>query len=215
MTNELILEHSNLIYSVAKKFESYKNRDDLFQVGCLGLILAYKNYDPKLNAKFTTYAYPYILGEMCKLVREDKGIKISRNVIKLKNSIEKAKNYLAQKLERNPSIEEISEFLNISKEEINYALKTINILSSIDEPISSDGKEINLYDITPDSSLDMDTLITLKEELLNLDQDSKNLLLYSFEGLTQQQIADIFNMNQVQISRNLTKIKTKIKKNIA
>ena len=72
---EIILENQNLIYSITKYFENYKSKEDLFQAGCIGMILAYKNYDDTMNVKFTTYAYPYILGEMRKLIREDKGIK--------------------------------------------------------------------------------------------------------------------------------------------
>ena len=75
---ELILENKNLIYSITKYFEKYANKEDLFQAGCIGMIMAYKNYDSTINVKFTTYAYPYILGEMKKLVREDKSIKINR-----------------------------------------------------------------------------------------------------------------------------------------
>ena len=72
----IIRENEKLIYSISNYFKNYKSREDLYQAGCLGLIEAYKRYNPKMNAKFTTYAYPYILGEMRKLVREDKGIKI-------------------------------------------------------------------------------------------------------------------------------------------
>ena len=84
---QLILENQNLIYSITKYFEKYANKEDLFQAGCMGMIMAYKNYNPDMNVKFTTYAYPYILGEMKKLVREDKSIKISRNIqlLNLKN----------------------------------------------------------------------------------------------------------------------------------
>lgn len=216
MTNELIMEYSNFIYGIAKNFTNYKNKEDLFQVGCLGLVMAYRKYKPEENTKFTTYAYPYILGEMCKLIREDKGIKISRNITRLKNNIEKANNYLSQKLLRQPTNKEISDFLEIPEEEINQALRTINILQSIDEPISEDGKSINLYDVTPDRKLDMDTLIALREELNNLDEESKKILMYSIDtDLSQAEIGNMFNMNQVQVSRTLTKIKNNIRSKVA
>ena len=76
MTNEQIEEYSNLIHSLTHYFEGYKSKEDLYQVGIIGLITAYQKFDPTLNVKFSTYAYPYILGEMKKLVREDKSIKI-------------------------------------------------------------------------------------------------------------------------------------------
>ena len=74
----LIKENEKLIYSISNYFKNYNSKEDLYQAGCLGLIEAYKRYNPEMNAKFTTYAYPYILGEMRKQVREDKGVKISR-----------------------------------------------------------------------------------------------------------------------------------------
>ena len=74
---KLTIDNERLIYSIANYFKNYSNKEDLYQVGRLGLITAYKKYNPNMNCKFTTYAYPYILGEMRRLVREDKGIKIS------------------------------------------------------------------------------------------------------------------------------------------
>ena len=76
--NNLIIENQNMIYKITHYFEKYASKEDLFQVGCIGLIKAYKKYDESYGAKFTTYAYPYILGEIRKYVREDKGLKISR-----------------------------------------------------------------------------------------------------------------------------------------
>ena len=86
----LIMNNERLIYSIANYFKNYQSKEDLYQAGCLGLITAYKKYDPNMHCKFTTYAYPYILGEMRKLVREDKGLKISREITKLNLKIEKA-----------------------------------------------------------------------------------------------------------------------------
>ena len=107
---EIILENKNLIYSITRYFEKYANKEDLFQAGCIGMIMAYNHYDESMNVKFTTYAYPYILGEMKKLVREDKSIKISRNIQMLNLKIEKARVILTQKLMREPSINELSDF---------------------------------------------------------------------------------------------------------
>ena len=78
--NEIIINNKNLVYSIANYFRNYKSKEDLYQAGFLGLIEAYKNYKNDKGTKFTTYAYSYIFGEMKKLVREDKGIKISREI---------------------------------------------------------------------------------------------------------------------------------------
>ena len=215
MTNEFILEYSSYVYGIAKNFEGYKNKEDLIQAGFLGLIKAKLLYKEDANTKFTTYAFTSILGEMCKLVREDKGIKLSRDLVKLKNAIEKAKNYLSQKYLRQPTSEEIAEFLELPVSRINQALKTVNMLQSIDEPICEDGKEMNFYDIIPSKQLDVETLVSLKEALNSLDENSKQILMYSIEqGMSQQEIANIANINQVQVSRTLTKIKTNLKDKI-
>ena len=112
----LILEHEKLIYSIMKYFSYYPNKDDLFQVGCVGLIEAYYRFRDDFHTKFSTYAYSYILGEMKKLVREDRGIKVSRMTHSLHLKIEKASVLLSQKLMREPTIPEIAAFLEIEEE---------------------------------------------------------------------------------------------------
>ena len=107
--DELIKEYESLIWAVTKKFPYYQNKEDLFQVGCIGLMESYKNYDPSMGTKFSSYAYFYILGEMRKLVREDKSIKISREITKLSLKIEKFNVLLTQKLGRFPTTREIAE----------------------------------------------------------------------------------------------------------
>jgi RNA polymerase sigma factor (sigma-70 family) len=213
MTNEQIEYYSSYIYGIAKYFDGYKNKEDLYQAGCVGLIEAYQKYKNDGTTKFTTYAYPYILGEMCKLVREDKAIKISRNITRLKKSIDQTISILSQKLLRMPTNKEISEFLEVPLEEIEKALKTVNIIQSIDEAICEDGKELNLYDITPSKQMDIDSLLELKEILNNMDDKNKKILLYSLE-MNQTEIGQIFDMNQVQVSRRLTKIKNDIRNKV-
>ena len=216
MSNEEIDKYSNLIYSLTHYFEGYKNKEDLYQVGIIGLIEAYQKYDPNYNVKFSTYAYPYILGEMKKLVREDKGIKISRSITNLNNKIDKAKNILSQKLNREPSIYELSNFLEVSEEEIIEALKTINIMQSIDEPINSEGKEMTLHEVISDNSMDLDTLIALKQELNNLTPYERDIITKRYiEDLSQSEVAKILDITQVKVSREEAKIKRKIKQNMA
>ena len=215
MTNEQIEEYSNLIHSLTHYFEGYKSKEDLYQVGIIGLITAYQKFDPTLNVKFSTYAYPYILGEMKKLVREDKGIKISRNITKLNLQIEKTKIILSQKLMREPTINEISEFLEIPYNEIVEAIKTINVLQSIDEPINNDGKEMTLHEMIGNNDMDLNMLLALKEELNNLTPFEKELINKRYmEDLTQSEVAKIFGITQVEVSRKEAKIKQKIKYNL-
>ena len=147
MTN-LILENQNLIYSIAnrKEFDKYKNKEDLFQVGCIGMIKAYKNFDKTMNVKFTTYAYLFILGEMKKLVREDKLFKVPKNIQLLYLKIEKMKILLEQELLREPSICEIKEALEneydevFSYECIEDAINSTKQVYSLDEPLNNEGR---------------------------------------------------------------------------
>ena len=112
---QAIYDNQRLVYSISKYFKNYQNKDDLYQAGYLGIINACKNYNPNQGCKFSTYAYPYILGEMRKLVREDKGLKLSRQISKLNLMIEKAYILLSQKLMRNPSVSEIANYLEIDE----------------------------------------------------------------------------------------------------
>ena len=213
MTNELVMQYEQYVYGIAKKFDGYKNKEDLIQVGFLGLIMALRNYKNELNSKFTTYAYKYIYGEMCKLVREDKSIKVSRNIMKLKNSIEKARNILGQRLGRDPTTSELSNFLEIPINELEEAIKVSTNIQSIDSPINSDGKDINLYDVVPSKGLDIDTLVALRNTLSNLDENSRQMLNDSL-NMTEREVGEKFDMSQVQVSRTLKKIKQSVRQNM-
>lgn len=210
---ELILENKNLIYSITRYFEKYSNKEDLFQAGCIGMILAYKNYDASMNVKFTTYAYPYILGEMKKLVREDKSVKVSRNIQSLSLKIEKANILLTQKLMREPTIIELSDFLEIPISMIEEALNSNRPIYSIDEPLNNEGKEVTLQDtIGKIDNMNMDDLLLLKEELTKLDPFERDLISKRYmNDLTQQQTAKELGISQVQVSRGEQKILTKLK----
>lgn len=198
---ELILEYEKLIYAVMRYFKNYQSKEDLFQVGCIGLINAYNNYNPSTNVKFSTYAYSYILGEMKKLVREDKGIKISRNITKLYSQIEKANMYLTQKLMRTPTLTEISTFLEIDEYLLIEALNSTNILLDIDEiQINNNTNEYDLY---------------LKEELNKLNSEELDLINKRYNlDMTQSEIANTLGLSQVQVSRKEHKVLEKLKKQL-
>lgn len=207
-----ILEYEKLIYSIAKKFEGYKSKEDLYQAGYMGLLMALNNYKENRNTKFSTYAYKYIYGEMSKLVREDKLVKTSRSFNKLKNDIEKAKNILEQKLNREPSIDELSLFLEVSKEDIEYVLKFNNNYLSLESSFNQEN-DLSLLDVISNNEIDMDTLVSLKEALSKMDEKSIDILNYSM-NMTESEIAKMYNTNQVNISRTLKKIKQNIRTNM-
>ncbi len=214
--DQIILENQNLIYSITNYFSNYKNKEDLFQVGVIGIMKAYHNYDENFNIKFTTYAYTYILGEMKKYIREDKSIKISRNISSLNSKIEQAANMLSQKLYRNPTSMELSQFLGIPEMLVNEALNSKREVKSIDEPIASDSKEVTLHETIPGKVLDIDTLIALKQELTKLDSVELELLKNRyFDDKTQMETASDLGMTQVQVSRKEQKVLTKLRNNLS
>ena len=208
---ELIFENKNLIYSITRYFEKYSNKEDLFQAGCIGMIMAYKNYNPDMNVKFTTYAYPYILGEMKKLVREDKTVKVSISIQLLNLKIEKANILLTQKLMRTPTILELSDFLEIPVHMIEEAINSSKPIYSIDEPLNDEGKELTLQDTIGEID-NIDDLLLLKEALSKLNPFEQKLISKRYmDDLTQQQTASELGISQVQVSRGEQKILTKLK----
>lgn len=209
----LILENKNLIYSMTRYFERYCNKEDLFQAGCIGMIIAYKNFDENIGVKFTTYAYPYILGEMKKLVRENKSFKVSRNIQLLSLKIEKANILLTQKLMREPTNIELSNYLEIPIDIINEAINSNMNVYSIDEPINKEGKIVTLQEVLGNNENEnIDDLILLKDELSKLSEFEKKLIQTRYENdLTQQETAEILGISQVQVSRKEQKILLKLK----
>lgn len=211
MTNQEILNYKNYIYGIAKMFKNYKNKEDLYQAGCMGLINAYNHYNDSMNAKFTTYAYPYIVGEMYKLVTTDKNLKLNYNLNKLALKIEKANVLLAQKYNRYPTTKELAEYLEVSELDIINVLELNNPSLSLDY---ENNDNISLNDIIPSNTSDIDTMIALKEELAKLNELEKEVFIKKLNNYTQDEIASSLGINQVKVSRILTKTKEKIRQNI-
>lgn len=210
---KVIYDNQKLIYSIAKYFSGYQNKEDLYQAGYLGVINAFKNYDENKGCKFSTYAYPYILGEMKKLVREDKGIKINRQTNKINLMIEKAYIILSQTLMRTPSIKEISDYLNIDENIISDAILSTNKIRSIDETIGADN-DFTLEDVIGYND-NIDELIMLKDSLLKLSKEEQAIINNRYvNDLTQTETSNIMNISQVQVSRKEKKILKKLKKEI-
>ncbi|MDD2518880.1 MAG: sigma-70 family RNA polymerase sigma factor [Bacilli bacterium] len=221
MTGEItniINDNKNLIYSITHYFKGYQNKEDLFQVGCVGMINAYKNYDNSMGVKFTTYAYPYILGEMKKYVNQDHGIKISRDILKLNLKIDKATILLSQKFMREPTISEIASYLEVPEDLIGQSINTRNIIQSFDDPINNnDAKEMTLHDtIAKVETMDLNSLLDLKKEVSKLDDASKDIIkMRYYDDLTQTEVANALGINQVQVSRKEQKILQKLKNKLS
>lgn len=212
--DELILENQKLVYSIINTyFPNYQNKNDLFQVGCMGLIKASDKYKEEYNTKFSSYAYMFILGEMKKYVREDKGIKLSYDLQKLGYKIEKLRLMLYQKLMREPTTYEISEMLGIEEEQVIEALSIPTNIQSLDEPINENGKSINLYDyVSISDTQDINELIDLKRELEHLSKEERMIIESRYmKDMTQSEAAKILGMSQVQVSRNEKKVLIKLR----
>lgn len=212
MEEEMILKNQNLIYYAANFFKNYPYKEDLYQAGRLGMVKAFKMYNSNMGCKFTTYAFSYILGEMKKQVREDKGLKISREISKLNLKIERAYVLLTQKLMKEPSVSEIASFLEIPEYLISEALISLNKIKSISEPICDEGKEFTLEDVIGKED-NIDDLLMLKEAINSLNSEEKEIIESRyFKDLTQSETSKIIGISQVQVSRKEQKILQKINK---
>jgi RNA polymerase sporulation-specific sigma factor len=205
--DEVVNQNQNLIYSISKQYD-YRLRDDLFQVGVLGVIDAYSNYDPNQNTKFSSYAYPYIAGEMKKFVREDRNIRISRDILYLCSRIEKGKDILRQRLHREPFLSELASFLDISEEKLVEAIQLNNYTKSIDEPINDEGRELTIQDVIGEKeTYDKLDLINLRDELSKLSPKDREILNRRYyEDLTQCETASLMGLSQVDVSRTERKL---------
>lgn len=208
----LIVENANLIYKIANMFKNSGNdMEDLKQVGKLGFVEAYQNYDPSYNVKFTTYAYPYIYGSISKYVRENKGIKISRELTKLYYQIDKLTLLMSQKLMREPTISELASFSGIDEYTLTEAILSRNVIHSIDEPVGHEDKDLTLHEVIADDSPDLENKMMLEYALSQLSEDEYNLINNRYmKDLTQTEIAKMLGTSQVQISRKEQKVLKKL-----
>ena len=211
MDVDLVVDNEKLVYSIINKFRGYFDMDDLYQVGMIGLINASKNFNKNEGVKFSTYAYTYVFGEVNKYIRENNNIKIGKDAIRLKKSIEKAKDIMRQKLFREPTTLEVSLFLDMPLEkviEIESIKQETKILDYIGEEDSN-----SLYNKVSFENKEIDPeILDLKTELENLDNDEKKLI-YSryYLDMTQQETSKEMGMSQVQVYRKEAKIFKKLK----
>ncbi len=216
---ELINGNLRLVLSVIQKFSGRgENPDDLFQVGCIGLIKAIDNFSLDFQVKFSTYAVPMILGELKRYLRDSSQIRVSRSLRDMAYRAMKAKEKLLADKLREPTIEEIAEEVGCKREEIVIALEAISEPISLYEPVFSDaGDTIYVLDQVGDNNDDTNWLneIALKEAITNLgDREKRILNLRFFQGKTQVEVADEIGISQAQVSRlekgALNKIKNQI-----
>ena len=207
---EDLLEYEGLVYSIINKYGYYFDRDDLYQVGMIGLINAFNNFDESYNIKFSSYAYYYVLGEVTKFVRENRSFKVSKEMIKLNSSIEKCREVMAQRLGREPTDTEVSLFLEIEEEKVVEVRNLMQEVRSLDYQIDED---VSLYNsVMSFDSETRDDVLDLKEELSKLSDDEKRLIeARYYKDMTQREVSRTLGMSQVQVSRKEGKILEKLK----
>ena len=205
--NLLVQGNLKLVLSILKKFVNRTdNMDDLFQIGCIGLLKAIDNFDLSHEVKFSTYAVPMILGEVRRYIRDNNTIRVSRSLKDIAYKALKIKEKYLQDTGMEPSIDYVAEKLEISSNEIINALEALKEPVSIFEPVYNDGGDtIYLYDQIEDkqeSSQDFSNRIALDEAMDMLDTRQRQILDNRFIiGKTQMEIADEIGISQAQVSR--------------
>ena len=204
---EYIKGNLRLVLSVIKRFsKSNENPDDLFQIGCIGLIKAINNFNTELDVKFSTYAVPMIIGEIRRYMRDNNSIRVSRS---LRDTAYKAiyakENYIRRNL-KEPTVQEIAEEIGISKEDIVFALDAIQVPMSLQEPVYNDGGDaLYVMDQLSDTKNKEEKWVedlSLEAAMEHLGERERYIItLRFFEGKTQMEVADIIHISQAQVSR--------------
>ena len=217
---QLISGNLRLVLSVIQKFSGRgENVDDLFQVGCIGLIKAIDNFDTNQDVRFSTYGVPMISGEIRRYLRDNSAVRVSRSTRDTAYRILQAKEQLLTEKGREPTVEEIAAFLEIKREDVVFALNAISDPVSLFEPVYTDGTEsICVLDQVGDTQNTDDSWLerlALSNAINRLSSREKSILsLRFYEGKTQMEVASMVGISQAQVSRLEKNAITQIKKNI-
>lgn len=204
---EYIKGNLRLVLSVIKRFSnSSENPDDLFQIGCIGLIKAINNFNTELDVKFSTYAVPMIIGEIRRYMRDNNSIRVSRSLRDIAYKAIYAKEGYMKRNLREPTIQEISEEIGISKEDIVFALDAIQSPMSLNEPVYNDGGDaLYVMDQISDKKNKEENWIeelSLQAAMEHLGERERYIIrLRFFEGKTQMEVAEDIEISQAQVSR--------------
>lgn len=203
---ELVRGNLRLVLSVIQRFTNRgENLDDLFQVGCIGLMKAIDNFDINIDVKFSTYGVPMIIGEIRRYLRDNNSIRVSRSMKDIAYKAMQVKEQITNENNREPSIKEIAEKLNLPKETVVLALESIVDPVSLYEPVFSDGTDtVYIMDQISDSADHNGWLdeISLRESIEKLNSREKKILaLRFFVGKTQMEVAQEIGISQAQVSR--------------
>jgi len=217
----LVENNIGLVWSIVRRFQNRGHEiEDLFQIGCIGLIKAINKFDTTFEVKFSTYAVPMIIGEIKRFLRDDGMIKVSRSLKEVSNKVRITKEIMSKELGREPSISEMAERLDISSEELVMAVEAGYTPESLFNPVGEgDNSSLMLIDKLDDECNDKETdiidKIALRQVLDTLKPREKQIIvLRYFKEKTQVQIAKLLGISQVQVSRIEKKILEDMKNRI-
>jgi len=219
LTN-LVEKNSGLVWSIVKRFSGRgHSTEDLYQIGCIGLIKAIQRFDANYNAKLSTYAVPYIIGEIKRFIRDDGPIKVSRSIKELAMKIIEIQRENLNKTGKKLQINELAKRLGIEKENIVVAMDAIRRPESIDEEIYDEvGGETKASRISTNKDETEKTInkICVQELIEELNEDEKQIILLRYyKGKTQSEVAQRLKISQVQVSRIEKKTLLKMRSKIA
>ena len=209
---QLVEENVGLIWCVVKRFYGRGvEPDDLFQIGSIGLLKAIDKFDLSFDVKFFTYAVPMISGEIKRFLRDDGMIKVSRSLKELSYKAQMLREQMQERLQRDPTLEELAQELNVEKEDLVMALDSANEVESLYKPVyQKDGNEIALIDRLEEREVQEEKIINrmlLKQLLESLEKEERQLIyLRYFANKTQTEVGKKLGISQVQVSRMEKKI---------
>ena len=216
---KLIQDNNGLIWSIVKRFvgRGYE-LEDLYQIGTIGFIKSIKRFDTSFDVRLSTYAVPYVLGEIKRFIRDDGSVKVSRSIKELVIKIKEIQERHMKEKGEEISINQIAKELKTSKEEIALALDSLNPVVSIYEGSNSDEEGLSIIDKLKnhkDETEEITNKLTIRQMISSLNERDKNLILLRYyKNNTQSQVAKIMGISQVQVSRIEKKILDNMKQKI-
>lgn len=212
---QVVKDNLGLVWSIVHRFKnSYYDKEDLFQIGCIGLMKAINHFDPNYNVQFSTYAVPIIMGEIKRYFRDDGTIKVSRSLKELNIKVTKAREILQNESNEEPTVEQVASYLQVDVQDVIEAIDASYYPTSLNEPIyEKDGSTISMEDRIVDKKDHMwFEKIALKMEMEKLDEKEKMIIYMRYQlDYNQDTIAKKLGISQVQVSRLEKKIVTKLR----
>ena len=204
--DKFVVANLRLVLSVVQRFSAHSDKaDDMFQVGCVGLIKAIDNFDESLNVKFSTYAVPMIIGEIRRYLRDNNSVRVSRSIRDTAYRALKVKEEIVKKFNYEPTPAEIAKILDVDESEINFALDAISDTISLNEPVYTEGNEtVRIMDQIASVNDDENLVekMTLNDAIKNLsDREKEILLMRYYVGKTQMEVSGEVGISQAQVSR--------------